>query len=344
MWHGVTLIDPKYPDRSATHDIIAYGAGLAKAIGFKSMKWEFSTATTSKYPGTSWVGSPSSLRDLAQQPAFGAVFSDTYWDRHVINTFSLADPTNNAWSGKWNQPQVYENEMYDLVCYLLATFPAATFILQNWEGDWQLLNAFVPNNPIPLARLAAYRDFHHARIRGIQRARAATPSTGKVFYCLEMNRVLDGWGRRLLRDVLGDDPRGNVVPDYVGFSAYEAVEGWAHGLDQAGLEADIAAKLTYMVKLVRRRLPNVPILLTEYGWPIYDPTFVGHAYNIGALWAKVISVATSLGIEGQIPWQLLDNEELSPGNPRGFLMYDRNGSSTTVGALSASGAYFDGIL
>ncbi len=342
MWHHITLIDPKFPDRSATHDIIAYGAGLAKSIGFTGMKWEWSTATTSKYPGTSWVGSPASLLDLATQPAFAAVFNDSAFERHLINTFSLAEPTNNAWASRW-QPAIYEAEMYDAACYMLANYPT-TFIIQNWEGDWQLLNSFTPALGIPNERVSAYRDFHRARIAGIRRAQADTPNAvGRIHYMLEMNRVLDGWGRRLVRDILGNDSRGSVVPSFVGFSAYEAVEGWLQGMNQAQLEADIEAKLTRMVRSVRRRLPNVPIILSEYGWPTSDPYFMSLSYNVGALWAKVISVATTLGIVGEVPWELLDNEQVSPGVYRGFTMYDPNGP-TVVGPLNASGTYFASIL
>lgn len=342
MWSHITLIDPKFPDRSATHDIIAYGAGLAKAIGFTGMKWEWSTATTVKYPGTSWVGSPSSLLDLATQPAFAAVFNDSAFERHLINTFSLADTTNNAWASRW-QPAIYETEMYNAACYMLANYPT-TFILQNWEGDWQMLNGFVPNNGIPNERVSAYRDFHRARIRGIRRAQADTPNAvGKIFYCLELNRGLDGWGRRLVRDVIGRDARGCIEPDYVGFSMYEAVEGWLQGMNQAQLEADIETKMKRLVRLVRRRLPHARIAITEYGWPIYDPYFLSLGYDIGALWLRVITVATALGIEGHVPWQLLDNEQVSPGVYRGFTMYDPNGP-TVVGPLNASGNFFAGYL
>lgn len=344
MWHHITLIDPKFPDRTGTGDIIAYGAGLAKSIGFTGMKWEWSTATTTKYPGTSWVGVPSSLYDLATQPAFAAVFNDSAFERHLINTFSLADTTNNAWAGRWN-PAIYEDEMYAAACYMLANYPTK-FVLQNWEGDWQLLNSFTPTNGIPNERVSAYRDFHRARIRGIRRAQADTPNAvGQISYCVELNRGLDGWGRRLVRDIIGRDARGCIEPEYVGFSMYEAVEGWLLGMNQAQLEADIEAKMNRLVRLTRRRLPNARILITEYGWPTADPYFLSLGYNIGALWAKVIAVATTLGIEGEVPWELLDNELVSPGVYRGFTMYFPNFvTPTVVGALNDSGNYFAGAL
>lgn len=348
MWHGVSFIDPKYPDRSGTHDIVSYGAGLAKAVGFKTIKLEFSIAYWQKYPYQTWSGSPTSLVQLAQEPAFAAVFGDSWWDRFVINTFSLADYTNNPWIGQWYHPQLFETEMYDLASHLLTTYPGKEFIIQNWEGDWQLLNGLgdtvAHQNGVPLNRLAAYRDWHQLRIRAIRRARNDNPSTGKVLYCVELNRVLDGWGRRLLRDVIGQDSRGPIVPDRIGLSAYEAINGWLSSMNQSQLEADIETKLTQIVGLVRKRVPGVDIILTEYGWPIYDPLFVSLGYDIPALWSKAISVAQSLGIVGGIPWELLDNEEQSPGVPRGFLMYDRNGNSTTVGPLSVSGSYFSNIL
>lgn len=345
MWHGITLIDPKYPDRSATNDIIAYGAARAKDLGFTGMKWEFSLGTMSKYPGTSWVGTPASLLDLATQPAFASVFSDSSFERHLINTFSLADTSNNPWAYLWNKTQLYENEMYDCAKYLIENY-ATTFILQNWEGDWQLLNDFVPHNGIPITRLQAYRDFHRARIRGIRRAQAdAVNPVGKVLYCVELNRGLDGYGRRLVRDVIGHDARGCIDPDYVGFSAYECVEGWLLGMNQAQLEADIETKLTRLVRRTRRRLPSARILLTEYGWPTADPYFLSLGYDIGALWQKVIDVAAALGIEGEVPWQLLDNELVSPGVYRGFTMYFPNlVTPSVVGALNDSGNFFAGYL
>lgn len=272
------------------------------------------------------------------------MFNDPDFECHLINTFSLADTTNNAWASRW-QPAIYEAEMYNAACYMLANYPT-TFILQNWEGDWQLLNSFTPTNRIPHERVSCYRDFHLARMRGIRRAQADTPNAvGKIFYCLELNRGLDGWGRRLIRDIIGDDARGCVQPDYVGFSAYECVEGWLQGMNQAQLEADIEAKLTRLVRMTRRRLPTVRIALTEYGWPIYDPYFMSLGYDIGALWLKVITVATALGIELQVPWQLLDNEEPSPGVYRGFTMFDPNlVTPNVVGPRNASGNFFFGYL
>jgi len=341
MWHGITFIDGKYPDRSATSDFLAYGAGLAAGLGFTTLKLEWSTYYATKYPHTPW-GTPATLKALAQQASMASVLANAAFTRYQINTFSLAQPTDNLWAGQWTAAigDSIETEFFDLCEHLLATYPGKEFILTNWEGDWQLLNSFTPNAAIPFARLQAYRDYQRRRQRAMRNARAANPSsTCELRYGVECNRVLDGSGFRLHSDVLA-----NVKPDCVSLSSYEAVEGWTTGATtQAALEDDIAVKLTEIVRRIREVLPTTPIILGEYGWPSQASYFPA-GLDIGALHAKVIDVGTALGIEGEIPWQLIDNEEETPGNPRGFNLYLRNGNSTTVGALSAAGVFYDSIL
>lgn len=90
--------------------------------------------------------------------------------------------------------------------------------------------------------------------------------------------------------------------------------------------------------------PNVPIIISEFGFPQDESSFPGLGLDIGAMIQQVLDTADDLGLEGAIWWQILDNEEQSPGVPRGFGLYDRNGSSTTVGALNAAGTKFQSIL
>lgn len=341
MWHGCAHIAGLYPNRSIPMDFLTYGANLVKTIGFDTIKLELSiTYSTIKYINQSFTGSPTTLTQLAQEPAFADVFSDSDFNRYVLTCFSLAHSIDNPWSGQWTKAigDTLETEMYDLCVHLLSTYSGKEFIIQNWEGDWQLLNSFNPNDGIPRNRLYAYRDYHRRRQRALTRARTNTVSTSTIYYMMECNRVLDGWGERVHRSVIE-----NINPDIVSLSCYEAVEGWLQGLSQAAFEADIATKLARIVARVRL-VSNAPIVLGEYGWPIDMPYFVSLGYDVGALWLATINAAISLGIVGQIPWQILDNEEQSPGVPRGFGMYTRNGNSAIVGPLSASGTFFNNYL
>ena len=343
FWHGCAHIAGLYPIRSG--DFLTYGAGLVKGLGFRTIKLELSVAyETIKYIGQTFSSSSlPTLTALAQETGFDAIFSDSGFDRVVLTCFSIADPTNNSWNGKWTKAigDTQENEMYDLANFLLSTYSGKEFIIQNWEGDWQLLNSFNPHDPIPRTHLYAYRDFHRRRIRAVKKAITDNPSsTSTIKYMMELNRGLDGWGERVLRSVLT-----NIKPDIVSFSAYEAIEGWHGSLSQSAFEADIETKLTKLYNKTRAIIgPTIPIVIGEYGWPIDRPEFSGLSYNVGNLWLKVITVATALGIVGHIPWQILDNEEQSPGVPNGFAMYNRNGNSSTVGSLNASGAFFSSYL
>jgi hypothetical protein len=112
---------------------------------------------------------------------------------------------------------------------------------------------------------------------------------------------------------------------------------------QKPVEDSIEELLTEVYNRVRRYAgPDVPIFIGEFGWPQDEPAFDG--LDVGRLIQKVIDIADSLGIIGAIWWQILDNEELSPGVPRGFGLYERNGGSNVVGARNAAGDKYAAIL
>ncbi len=340
MWHGSTHIAGLYPDRSAEHDFLFYGTDLVKGLGFSTIKLELSIAyNTTKYPYQTF-GPVTSLATLAADPAFDTVFADPDIARYWLSIFSIVQSTDNLWGVQWTVAigDAIEQEFYDL-CVQLLTHSNKQFILSNWEGDWQLLLGFNPDTAIKRSTLYAYRDFSRRRQRALTKARADNPSsTSTIAYSVECNRVLDGWGPRVHKDVIK-----NVSPDYVGLSAYEAIEGWQQGLTQEQLEADIETKLTKIVDRVRQ-YHSGPIVLSEFGWPIDNPGFVSGNYDVGALILKTINVAITLGIEGEIYWQILDNEQQSPGVPYGFGLYSRNGNSNVVGPLTASGVFYSNYL
>lgn len=340
MWHGVTHIAGLYPDRTAAQDFMTYGAGLANDLGFSTIKLELSSAyNTTKYPGQLWPGGITTLAGLVAAAPVATVIGQ--FDRIWFSVFSLVQPTDNLWGQQWTTTigQSIETEFYDMCVYLLTNYANKEFIVSNWEGDWQLLLAFNPAAAIKRSTLYAYRDWQRRRRRALRAAQLAVPgSSSSISFAIEVNRVLDGWDPRLTTDVVG-----NVGADVVGLSMYEAIEGWWQGLTQEQLLADIEAKMTAIVTKVRL-YHSGDIVISEFGWPIFQSTFVAGNYDVGALIQKVIDVGDSLGIVGEIYWQILDNEQISPGNPMGFCLYDRNGSSTTVGSLNASGTFYQNLL
>jgi hypothetical protein len=340
MWHGSTHIAGLYPDRLVAQDFLTYGADLVDGLGFSTIKLELSIAyNTNKYPGQLWPGGITTLSGIVAAPAMATVINQ--FDRIWFSVFSLVQSTDNLWGQQWTQTRGndIETEFYNMCVYLLTNYSNKEFIVSNWEGDWQLLQGFNASSAIKRSTLYGYRDFQRRRFRAVKAARAAVPaSTSTIKFAIEVNRVLDGWGPRLDTDVLE-----NVGADIVGLSMYEAIEGWLYGLTQAQFLADIETKMTKIITDVRK-YHSGDIVISEFGWPIDDPTFVAGSYDVDALLQKVLDVAEAQGVVGEIYWQILDNEQQSPGVPRGFCLYSRDGNSTTVGALNTVGQFYQALL
>lgn len=337
VWLGCAHTNPDYPDRTAATDMLTYGKDAIKAIGFSTIKLYLTSGYATDYPGQAFGSVPTTLTTLAQTTPMAACLADAQFTRYLLTSYTFANGLNSPYNDLTaaNLSSEY-TEVYNLAVHLLSTYSNKEFILQNAEGDWELLggtNDHMEVDPIRYTRVAA---FMRQRIKAVRDAQAATASTSTVKLALEMNRCLDDYGHRLYRDVLP-----LIDPDYVFLTIYESINTWGA---QAYTEAQIETRLTSTINRIRRVKPNVPIVFSEYTWPQDETQFTTHAMNVGDLIDKVIAMATSLGVKGCVWWQLFDNEEQSPGVPRGFGLYDRNGSSTTPGALSAAGTHLDGLV
>lgn len=114
---------------------------------------------------------------------------------------------------------------------------------------------------------------------------------------------------------------------------------------QTNAEDNIDYYVRKGVDRIRDHVPaGTPIAITEYGFPHEQSNFTGIGLDVGRLIQKVIDTAAAVGLVGVIWWQIFDNEEQSPGVPRGFCLYDRDGSNTVSGPLSPAGVKYDAIL
>lgn len=324
MRHACAFVASKYPTR--TNDRLTHGADVAGDLGFEALKIYATPSYATAYPQQAWEASHATLTALAQDAAYEAVLGDARFNRFFINTWTFANGVNNKWINEWTNADsaAEESELYDFCVHLLSTYSGKEFVIQNWEGDWALLGAFDVNataNPDRMRRMAEYL---RSRQRAVTRARAAVASTSKILHAVEVNRCLDKFGGRV-HQLLAE-----VRPDAVSFSAYESINTW--GANQAAAEANIEALLTRSVRTIRGVLgPNVRLYIGEYGWPEAEPGFNSLSLDGGALVQKVSDVGDALGITDCVFWELYDNEEQSPGVPRGYYVYDE------TGALSAQG-------
>lgn len=333
--HACAVVASRYPDRSSTGDFLTYCADTIADLGFGGIKLfispnyggAFEPTYRTDYPGQDWADTYTSPVDLIQDPAFVAVFSDVRLTRFFMNTWSFqAGALDNYWINNITpaQLQAEYDAIYDMAVHLLTTYGGKEFVIQNWEGDWALLGNFDPESPTPSYRTDRMAAFMRARQRAVHDARRDCPtSTSKIFYAIELNRALDHYGVRVNRDVIRF-----VRPDRVSLSLYEAINDWALGLNQAQAEASIGVHMAEVVRQVREALPGVPIYIGEYGFPELQVSFT---LDAGGLVAAVISNADSLGLLDTVFWQLFDNEEISPGNPRGYAIYDTSLTLTVQG-------------
>jgi hypothetical protein len=268
------------------------------------------------------------------------VFNDSRFTRFFIDTWSFTNGIFDPWRQTVTTAQLAAEytEWYNLAVFLLSTYSGKEFVLQSGaECDWSLIGSFNPANPVPPYRTQAYAAFLNVHQRAVEDARKNTLSTSTVIHAVEVNRVLDDYSERVHRNVL---PLVNV--DLISYTAYEAINFW--GANQTDAENNIQLYLTKALRRLKAVKPGTRIYVGEYDWPQDEPGFTGIGLNVAGLIDKVISICNAEGITDLVWWQIFDNEEQSPGVPRGFGLYNRNGSSTTPGALNAAGIKYQALL
>ena len=215
-----------------------------------------------------------------------------------------------------------QEAVYDLCVHLLTTYAGTgkTFYLQNWEGDWQLLNSFVSTDVVSPWTAARMASVFAARKAGVKAAGTAVGVTIK--FGIECNRTLDPGGRRVIRDVAPV-----VRPDYISWSAYEAMTvGAVYTGTIEGANAYIADKMRKFHARVQHYCPGIDIVIGEYGWP--EAEINTTTYPVGSLIQNVLDVGEELGWTHALYWQVYDNE----AGPRGFYIVKPDTTYSLAGA------------
>lgn len=325
---AVAAVGSLYPDRSGTMDMLPYCAGKIKGLGpnAKSGKFWLSSAYTTDYINQAWSATHTTLAQLAADPAFAALWSDSQFVNYLLGTFAFADGQTNQWRINGTPPSYLasvEQEFKDLGSYLLANFTGKNFYLQNWEGDWQLMDNTIPATFVPKSITEAMRAWFRARMAGVRAARDANPGSASTIKCvIEVNRSFDP-NRRVVRDVL---PYIDV--DAVSISAYECINPALTTGNMTAACVSIDALLRQEYALIQQAKPGVEVYVGEYGWPSNEtPGW----WDFGQAIQQVMTTGNALGMTFACYWEVFDNA--SPY--RGYSLYDQSNVITPAGTEMA---------
>lgn len=332
---GVAHVAGLYP---VSASFVTDGATAIKDLGpnSKTIKLFLSSDYATRYPNQTGWGTVNNLVDLASSTPIATVLADSRWTDIFLNIFPWwsgfeAESLTNYWVNGVTTAGVtpatyWANEktaVQNLAAHLLTTYAGTgkTFYLQNWEGDWQLLNSFVATD-VPNAWWPdRMRTVFTKRLEGVHAARAASSAVGVcVKYGIEVNRALDP-GRRIHRDIFPF-----LQPDYVSWSAYEGTV-YSDVLGTGSISLACAAIDRNMRRFHAeiRKYTNAPILVGEYGWP--EEEINTTTYPPGQLIQQVLDTGEALGWTHALYWQIYDNEV----GPRGFYIRKPDGSLSLAG-------------
>lgn len=312
------------------------GCDAIAALGVATLKVYLTKDYLLNYPlQTSWSGTPTNLTELAQTTQFTTQLN-AGWDTIIFTAFTFANGTTNWWrTGPTNAQLAAEyTEIYNLAVHLLTTYndSGKTFILQNWEGDWAFMDSFTPTTFVERKMVDYYVAFVARRQKAVSDARQAVAySNVTVLNAVEVNRVLDAktypHRRRIITDLAG-----RIRPDIVSFSAYEAtdsLEGWG---SQAAFDALCESNLTQAVTLIRNAFPDSKLMIGEFGYPENQIVAEFPSLNVGSMIQTVATVASNLGVDYLIYWQVFDNETSIPYTYRGYWFRKPDNTLTLAGS------------
>lgn len=336
---GVAHVQGQYTIPSGSGTQFTDGADVAEACGLPAFKFYCTGNYTADYPLHTFSGAPSNCTQFLQLAEVAAVLARPAFTDFAITLFSFGNPQNNWWrdAGRADNPRllVEYTEVYNAAVHLLTTYnnTGKTFVFQNWEGDWALMDAFVPGTYVKKRDIDYCLAFHSARQRAVRDAMRNTAHTNvAVLYAVEVNRVLDvvdNPGRaRLLKDVLN-----RLRPDVVSYSEYDSfIATYGYGANQAEWEALADLHYTRAWRLIKEYAPYSLIQGGEAGFEEARIAIDRPSYNVGDMIRKLVSIAEAEGVKWWYYWQVFDNEVdgTTPEGVKGYYLKKPDGTSSAA--------------
>lgn len=280
-------------------------------------------------------------------------FFERSFDTYVVTTYARSTPgiQDHYWREGVTDEQYRETvaEFREATRHLLETYDGTgkTFVLQNWEGDWAILDRIEQGPPEPSDRnVAGMARWLSARQEGVERGRSAVESDASVVHAVSVNRVraaMDG-ERRVVNAVV---PAVDPAVDLVAYSSWDVLVDIAEGDDDP--HETIEETLAYVHEHAPEPSPYVEsvlgpdrknVYIGEFGWDLADDPDLG---------MRLIRAMTETAMDWGAPWvlfwQLYSNEpdgeyDGRPTNDdvRGFYLVKPDGSE------SRAWHYFSDVL
>lgn len=336
---GVAHAAGKYTWPAASGTQFLDGCNAVYSAGFRTMKFYCASSYLTDYPGeTAWSSTPTSLTQLAQTTEMAAGLG-MGWHTVILTCFTFANGTTNWWRAQPTSAAMAAEytEIYNLVVHLRTTYNGTgrRFVIQNWEGDWAFMDAFVAETYVAREMADRYVSFLGTRRRAIHDAVRATASDVQVLFSYEANRVVEARTKPHLRRVLRDIA-ARVQPDVISYSAYDSTIDTSVGFG-ANYAAWAAFTLPLFAKALRQlqlAFPGVPIQIGEFGFP--EGAELPGGRSVEPMINALHAIALAAGVVEFIYWQWADNEETSPGVPRGFYVVKPDGALSGAGTALAA--------
>lgn len=301
----------------STLPFLASGANDASQLGLRTFKAYLSPDYRTKYPQPGW-SDVRSLRELAETPQFRELFNGPF-ETFVLTAYTFSNGTGDLWRTS-DDATLFDDERDEIEAlaeFLLRTYAGTgkTFVLQNWEGDWALLNGEAAGSQVDAARVKRMHRWLEARQQGVTNARSkASADKVTVLHAAEVNLVLEHSGSRVLDDVLP-----GLCLDSVSYSAWEAL-ALDVSLPLSTQREQLRHSLTKAIERIRSIVGDVDVSLGELGFAENE-----HPRHTEALLDEALVTSANLGLSRAIYWQVYDNE-CDVGACRGLWLVRPDGS------------------
>lgn len=315
------------------------GADVVEALGLPAFKFYCTQTYAADYPlESAWSGASANCTQFLQTTEVSGVLARAAFTDFAITIFSFGNPATNWWrdAGKADNPRllIEYTQVYNAAVHLLTTYnnTGKSFVLQNWEGDWALMDGTPPT--VPVNTYVKKRDidyclaFHSARQRAVRDATRDTAHTNvSVRYAVEVNRVLDvvqNPGRaRLLKDVLN-----RLKPDVVSYSGYDSFTNY--GANQTEWESLTTTNYTLALDIIHDFAPDSLLQIGEVGFEEERIAIDRPSYDVGEMVTLMVNLSEQAGAKWFYYWQTFDNEVdgTTPSGTKGYWLAKPNGASS----------------